>query len=75
MYELLVCCLQVCNFTLSDKIFFIFNRFRYCFVQNLRDEGLMEDPQYSVLSEWFNFSMTNLPIKVDLIGMLPISCM
>ncbi|CAL8101535.1 unnamed protein product [Orchesella dallaii] len=41
---------------------------QYCFVQNLRNEGLIEDAQYAVLSEWFNFSTANLPIKLDLIG-------
>jgi len=27
----------------------------------------MEEAQYTVLSEWFNFSTANLPIKLDLI--------
>jgi deoxyadenosine/deoxycytidine kinase len=40
---------------------------KYCFVNNLRDQGLLADVEYTVLDEWFNFIRESVPIKVDLI--------
>ena len=41
---------------------------KYCFVNNLRDQGLLADVEYTVLDEWFSFIRESVPIKVDLIG-------
>lgn len=41
---------------------------RNCFVKNLHNEGLMEDAEYTVLTEWFDFARETMPMKVDLIG-------
>ncbi|OXA65200.1 deoxynucleoside kinase [Folsomia candida] len=38
-----------------------------CFVKNLHNEGLMEDAEYTVLTEWFDFARETMPMKVDLI--------
>jgi len=32
---------------------------RYCFVENLYEEGKLSDAEYAVLSEWFNFLITS----------------
>jgi len=40
---------------------------KYCFVNNLREQGLLADAEHTVLSEWFNFIKDNIPLKVDLI--------
>merc|ERR1712122_19382 len=40
---------------------------RYCFVENLINTGKMEESEYLVLSEWFNFFITcpQLDFHVD----------
>jgi len=38
-----------------------------CFVKNLHNEGLMQDAEYTVLTEWFDFVREHMPMKVDLI--------
>ena len=40
---------------------------RYCFVENLINTKKMEESEYLVLSEWFNFLITcpNLDFHVD----------
>ena len=40
---------------------------RYCFVENLLNNGLMADCEYAVISEWFNYLITcpQLSFKVD----------
>jgi hypothetical protein len=47
---------------------------RYCFVENLVNKNLMEDSEYSVISEWFNYLVTcpQLNFKVDQVPILPI---
>ncbi|XP_059085670.1 deoxynucleoside kinase-like isoform X2 [Tigriopus californicus] len=42
---------------------------RYCFVENLYAEGKLEDCEYAVLSEWFNYLLTcpSMNFKIDLI--------
>jgi hypothetical protein len=37
-------------------------------VKNLHSEGFMQDAEYTVLTEWFNFVQETMPMKVDLIG-------
>lgn len=43
---------------------------RYCFVQNLKDQGLMNDAEFTVLTEWFDFIQEAIPLQVDGIGEL-----
>eukprot|EP00094_Tigriopus_californicus_P005319 TCALIF_05128-PA protein Name:"Similar to dnk Deoxynucleoside kinase (Drosophila melanogaster)" AED:0.11 eAED:0.11 QI:0/0.16/0.28/0.71/0.83/0.71/7/1278/362 len=45
------------------------NDARYCFVENLYAEGKLEDCEYAVLSEWFNYLLTcpSMNFKIDLI--------
>ena len=40
---------------------------RYCFIENLYNGGNMTDPEYAVISEWFNFLITcpQLNLKID----------
>jgi len=40
---------------------------RYCFIENLYNGGNMTDPEYAVISEWFNFLITcpQLNFKID----------
>ncbi len=40
---------------------------RYCFVENLYQAGKMEESEYLVLSEWFNFLVTcpQMDFKID----------
>jgi len=40
---------------------------KYCFVKNLKDQGLMNDAEYTVLTEWFDFIQETIPLQVDLI--------
>uniref|UniRef100_A0A914XDP9 Deoxynucleoside kinase domain-containing protein n=1 Tax=Plectus sambesii TaxID=2011161 RepID=A0A914XDP9_9BILA len=40
---------------------------KYCFVENLRTAGLMPPVEYAVLSEWFDWLITNWHLEVDLI--------
>ena len=42
---------------------------QYCFVENLREAGKIEDSEYQILSNWFDFIMScqEIDISVDLI--------
>lgn len=40
---------------------------KYCFVENLYQSGLMPKVEYLVLSEWFNWLISNEDLKIDLI--------
>ena len=42
---------------------------QYCFVENLRETGKIEDSEYQILSNWFDFIMScqEIDISVDLI--------
>ncbi|XP_037084831.1 thymidine kinase 2, mitochondrial-like [Pollicipes pollicipes] len=40
---------------------------RYCFVENLYQNGLMSAPEYAVLDQWFQWITTNVDVKPDLI--------
>lgn len=44
-----------------------FSSARYCFVENLLNEGSLSEAEYLVISEWFNFLITQpeLDFKVD----------
>ncbi|KAH3770113.1 hypothetical protein DPMN_171394 [Dreissena polymorpha] len=41
---------------------------RYCFIENLRRSGTMSSLDYVVLDEWFQWMVTSMNVKVDLIG-------
>ncbi|XP_023240350.1 thymidine kinase 2, mitochondrial-like [Centruroides sculpturatus] len=40
---------------------------KYCFVENLYQSGLMPKVEYLVLTEWFNWLISNKDLKIDLI--------
>ncbi|XP_077982209.1 thymidine kinase 2, mitochondrial-like [Glandiceps talaboti] len=40
---------------------------KYCFVENQYRSGFMPDSEYVVLTEWFNWLIQNLDLKMDLI--------
>ncbi|XP_052233765.1 thymidine kinase 2, mitochondrial-like [Dreissena polymorpha] len=40
---------------------------RYCFIENLRRSGTMSSLDYVVLDEWFQWMVTSMNVKVDLI--------
>lgn len=42
--------------------------FRYCFVENLHKSGLMPQPDFVALDEWFNWIVKNHNVGGDLIG-------
>ncbi|KAM9726461.1 thymidine kinase 2, mitochondrial isoform 2-T2 [Menidia menidia] len=46
---------------------------KYIFVENLMRSGKMPEVDYAVLSEWFDWITTNIPIPVDLIVYLQTS--
>ncbi|XP_078527411.1 thymidine kinase 2, mitochondrial [Lissotriton helveticus] len=46
---------------------------KYIFVENLYRSGKMPEPDYVVLTEWFDWIMKNMPISVDLIVYLQLS--
>ncbi len=41
---------------------------RYCFLENARDLGHLNDVEFTLCSEWFTFFETNFNIDLDLIG-------
>ena len=41
---------------------------RYCFVENGHDSGQLQDSEYNVLCEYFDFLQGNLDLGIDLIG-------
>ncbi|KAG8232489.1 hypothetical protein J437_LFUL011258 [Ladona fulva] len=40
---------------------------RFCFVENLYENGYLDGPEYVVLDEWFKWICSNLDIGVDMI--------
>lgn len=40
---------------------------KYCFVENLRNSGIMPEVEYTVLTEWFDWLIANQSCEVDLI--------
>jgi hypothetical protein len=46
----------------------VFLPHRYCFVENLVQEGLMPTCEFVVLDEWFKWITTHLNTGGDLIG-------
>jgi len=40
---------------------------KYCFANNLQNQGFMGDAEHVVLSEWFDYIRHQIPLKVDLI--------
>ncbi|XP_026331370.1 deoxynucleoside kinase-like [Hyposmocoma kahamanoa] len=46
---------------------------RHCFVENAKRQNLIEDAQYHVLSEWFDYTEKNLNVDLDLIVYLKTS--
>jgi hypothetical protein len=52
---------------LSLYIMVVFSH-RYCFVENLLQEGLMSTSEYVVLDEWFKWITSHLDTGGDLIG-------
>lgn len=39
----------------------------FCFVQNMKEQGYIQELQYHLLDDWFNFLMKNLKISPNLI--------
>ena len=51
---------------------------RYCFVNNLHNQGLMDDMEYNCYCEWFDHVVQRAPPPLDLIVYLradPVTCM
>ncbi|XP_049964080.1 deoxynucleoside kinase-like [Schistocerca serialis cubense] len=40
---------------------------RYCFVENLKNNGNLADAEYAVLDEWFKWLMSRVDLRCDLI--------
>ncbi|KAI5652141.1 deoxynucleoside kinase domain-containing protein [Phthorimaea operculella] len=40
---------------------------RYCFVENAKKQNTLKEPEYQVLSQWFDYTEKNLDIGLDLI--------
>lgn len=41
---------------------------RFCFIQSAYESGLLADPDYTALCQWYNWIEQNLDIGLDLIG-------
>ena len=57
----------ICLFDGLNQCKFLLFSARYCFIENLYNGGNMTDPEYAVISEWFNFLITcpQLNFKID----------
>lgn len=41
---------------------------RFCFIQSAYESGLLADPDYTALCQWYDWIEHNLDIGLDLIG-------
>lgn len=42
--------------------------YRFCFVEMAYKNKFLQEPEYAVLCEWYNWIEKNMDIKLDLIG-------
>lgn len=48
----------------------MFLSIRYCFVENMRNNGVLHPAMYDIMQEWYTYIRENIPIQADLIGNL-----
>lgn len=60
-------CLTFKKKTIVDKMLFIV--FRYCFVENMVNNGVLHPAMYDIMQEWYKYIRDNIHIQADLIGM------
>lgn len=48
---------------------------RYCFVENMRTNGVLHKANYQIMQEWYDYIAANMHIQADLIGELMVFCL